>query len=130
MGTGLRTAAPGGRQVLDRNYFLNELRQKRSEIADEIARMGEQVAAAEARQAATAKAEKRFNELRSEVKGLTESLADYNTVLDKASCGRLHAVCAVLGSCRFHGCPMAQLLQSVVTRQSSSELAAAEQRLV
>ncbi len=38
--SGMKTAAAGlGRQVLDKNYFMNELRQKRMEIAQVITQM-------------------------------------------------------------------------------------------
>lgn len=69
--------------MLDKNFFMSELRQKRSEIATVTRQMSEELAALEKRQATYKTMEKRDNDLTKEVKLLQEALADYNCVLDK-----------------------------------------------
>ncbi|GLI70068.1 hypothetical protein VaNZ11_014839 [Volvox africanus] len=82
--SGMKTAAAGvGRQVLDKNYFMNELRQKRMEIAQVTQQMKSDLEALERKQAQYNSMDKRANDLSKEVKILQEALADYNTVLDK-----------------------------------------------
>ncbi|KIZ05137.1 intraflagellar transport protein 74/72 [Monoraphidium neglectum] len=78
----------GGRQVLDRNYFLSQLRQKRQEIINATHELQEEVEELQQHQAAAARANKRAGELQAQVRALQESLADANIVLDKAG---LHA---------------------------------------
>jgi len=73
----------GGRRVLDKNFFLSELRQKRSEIANATQSMQEELEALEKRQAQYNTLETRGNDLMKEVKVMQEALADYNTCLDK-----------------------------------------------
>eukprot|EP00197_Chlamydomonas_leiostraca_P011457 CAMPEP_0202869542 /NCGR_PEP_ID=MMETSP1391-20130828/12512_1 /ASSEMBLY_ACC=CAM_ASM_000867 /TAXON_ID=1034604 /ORGANISM="Chlamydomonas leiostraca, Strain SAG 11-49" /LENGTH=623 /DNA_ID=CAMNT_0049549875 /DNA_START=192 /DNA_END=2063 /DNA_ORIENTATION=+ len=73
----------GGRKVLDKNYFMNELRQKRMEIANVTQKMREELEALEKRQSQYNTMDKKCTDLMKEVKLLQESLADYNTVLDK-----------------------------------------------
>jgi len=73
----------GGRKVLDKNYFINELRQKRAEIANVTQNMRAELEALEKRQQQYNTMDKRCNDLMKEVKILQEALADYNTVLDK-----------------------------------------------
>jgi intraflagellar transport protein 74 len=88
--SGMKTAATavvGGRKVLDKNYFLSELLQKRSEIANITQSMREEVEALEKRQSQYNSMEKRGTELTKEVKAMQETLADYNTVLDKVGLG-------------------------------------------
>lgn len=36
---GVKTASAGGRQVMDKNFFLNQLRQKRSELIEVTAQL-------------------------------------------------------------------------------------------
>ncbi|KAG2495583.1 hypothetical protein HYH03_006183 [Edaphochlamys debaryana] len=82
--SGMKTAAAGvGRQVLDKNYFMNELRQKRMEIAQVTQQMKSDLEAVERKQAQYNSMDKRASDLSKEVKILQEALADYNTVLDK-----------------------------------------------
>ncbi|GAX82423.1 hypothetical protein CEUSTIGMA_g9851.t1 [Chlamydomonas eustigma] len=83
--SGMKTgvAGSGGRKVLDKNYFLAELRQKRSDIANVTQLMREEQEAAMKKQGQYNTMEKRGAELSKEVKTLQESLADFNTVLDK-----------------------------------------------
>lgn len=82
--SGMKTSAgTGGRKVLDKNFFLSELRQKRSEIATITQNMREELEALEKRQGQYNSMEKRGNDLGREVKLMQEALADYNTVLDK-----------------------------------------------
>nr|AAO92260.1 intraflagellar transport protein component IFT74/72 [Chlamydomonas reinhardtii] len=82
--SGMKTAAAGvGRQVLDKNYFMNELRQKRMEIAQVTSNMKSDLEALERKQAQYNSMDKRASDLSKEVKILQEALADYNTVLDK-----------------------------------------------
>ncbi|MEW5313546.1 MAG: hypothetical protein WDW38_005106 [Sanguina aurantia] len=73
----------GGRQVLDKTYFVNELRQKRTEVANKTAEMRSELDALEKRQSQFNSMDRRCNDLMKEVKLLQEALADYNTVLDK-----------------------------------------------
>lgn len=82
--TGVKTAAAApGRQVLDKTYFLTELRTKRNEIVNVTSKMKEELDALEKKQAQHNAIEKRCNDLSKEVKLLQEVLSDYNTVLDK-----------------------------------------------
>ncbi|GIL44084.1 hypothetical protein Vafri_1639 [Volvox africanus] len=82
--SGMKTSAAGvGRQVLDKNYFMNELRQKRMEIAQVTQQMKSDLEALERKQAQYNSMDKRATDLSKEVKILQEALADYNTVLDK-----------------------------------------------
>jgi len=81
---GMKTAAGGGgRKVLDRNYFLSELRTKRMEVANITQQMTTELEALEKRQGQYSQMETHSSRLLKEVKGSQESLADYNTVLDK-----------------------------------------------
>eukprot|EP00200_Dunaliella_tertiolecta_P010673 CAMPEP_0202381376 /NCGR_PEP_ID=MMETSP1127-20130417/35240_1 /ASSEMBLY_ACC=CAM_ASM_000462 /TAXON_ID=3047 /ORGANISM="Dunaliella tertiolecta, Strain CCMP1320" /LENGTH=623 /DNA_ID=CAMNT_0048980319 /DNA_START=178 /DNA_END=2049 /DNA_ORIENTATION=+ len=73
----------GGRQILDKNYFVNELRQKRLDIANVTQKMRDEVDALTKRQAQFQAMDKRCADLTKEVKQHQESLADFNTVLDK-----------------------------------------------
>ncbi|KAG1670889.1 hypothetical protein FOA52_000391 [Chlamydomonas sp. UWO 241] len=83
--SGMKTAqtAGGGRRVLDKNFFLSELRQKRSEIANVTQGMQEELEALEKRQSQYNTLEARGSDLSKEVKIQQEALADYNTCLDK-----------------------------------------------
>ncbi|KAJ9520725.1 hypothetical protein QJQ45_007593 [Haematococcus lacustris] len=83
--SGMKFAAPagGGRKVLDKNFFMNELRQKRMEIANVTQSMQAELEALEKRQAQFAQMEAHASKLMKEVKLQQEALADYNMVLDK-----------------------------------------------
>ncbi|KAJ9521037.1 hypothetical protein QJQ45_022755, partial [Haematococcus lacustris] len=83
--SGMKFAAPagGGRKVLDKNFFMNELRQKRMEIANVTQSMQAELEALEKRQAQFAQMETHASKLMKEVKLQQEALADYNMVLDK-----------------------------------------------
>lgn len=81
---GLKTASPQNRrQVLDKGYFLNELRKKRQDIMGVLNQMREDLQSFDQKQSQFAKCEKRHADLTQEVKSLKESLAEYNMVLDK-----------------------------------------------
>ena len=82
----MRTAVAtgsGGRKVLDKNYFMSELRTKRAEISSVTQNMRDELDALEKKQSQFNTMEKRGNDLLKEVKIMQEALADYNTVLDK-----------------------------------------------
>ncbi|KAF6253295.1 intraflagellar transport protein IFT-71/74 [Scenedesmus sp. NREL 46B-D3] len=73
-----------GRQVLDRTYFINELRQKRQQIINITARMREELEVLAQKKAAAVRAEKTAGQLRKDVRLLQEALADNNIIIDKA----------------------------------------------
>jgi intraflagellar transport protein 74 len=81
--------AAGGRQVLDRNYFVSQLRQKRQEIVNATQQLQEEEAELQQRQTAAARAARRAGELQGEVRALQEALADANIVLDKVGAADL-----------------------------------------
>lgn len=88
-------AAAPGRQVLDKTYFLTELRQKRQEIVAATQQMRDDLASLDQSQAQFSRMDKRSIELMKEVRTLQEQLADHNMVLDRVGCqAPIHSITA------------------------------------
>jgi len=82
----MKTAGQGpGRQVLDKTYFLNELRHKKSELQEANEQLEREVSKFEHSSGAYDRLLKVHDELQKEVRGLQGELTDYNMVLDKSS---------------------------------------------
>eukprot|EP00877_Chromochloris_zofingiensis_P002084 jgi/Chrzof1/11877/Cz06g13080.t1 len=111
-----------GRQVLDRSYFLSELRQKRQEIINITHNIKEELETAQQKQATFARADKRHKELQKEVKQLQEALADHNMVLDKAgSHSALHLINAEYAAVKQRNDMQRQRVDEMLTQRLAIE---------
>eukprot|EP00878_Enallax_costatus_P023413 GHUV01024904.1.p1 GENE.GHUV01024904.1~~GHUV01024904.1.p1 ORF type:complete len:190 (+),score=64.15 GHUV01024904.1:222-791(+) len=84
----------GGRQVLDRTYFINELRQKRQQIINVNAQMRDELEVLDQKKSAVARADKLAVQLKKEVRLLQEALADNNIIIDKVNYVTNYRSCA------------------------------------
>lgn len=83
-----RTAAGGpGRQVMDKSYFLNELRQKNKEIMLEVEKMTKEIHDKQMGNQQFDQIERKYVSLQKEVKELQGALADQNIILDTVGTG-------------------------------------------
>lgn len=84
--SGMKTAGQGpGRQVLDKSYFLAELRQKKQELLQVNEQMEGEINVFEQNAGTFDKLNVKYEQLQKEVKGLQGELSDYNMILDKSS---------------------------------------------
>ena len=82
---GMSAAGRGpGRQVLDKTYFLNELRNKNKELMTQTQVLAKEIHEKEKGNQTYVAVEKKYTQLTKEVKELQGTLADYNIILDKA----------------------------------------------
>jgi intraflagellar transport protein 74 len=82
---GIRTATAGpGRQVLDKSFFLGEIRRKSSECTEERDRLLSELETLEKNNTLFSQMRKRHDALSGEVHSLQGTLADYNLFFDKA----------------------------------------------
>jgi len=82
--TGMNTIGAGpGRQVYDRNYYNNLLRNKNNEIANEINKMKQEVDDINKDNATYLTLERKYETLIKDVRKYEGELADYNLALDK-----------------------------------------------
>ncbi|KAI8472521.1 MAG: hypothetical protein J3K34DRAFT_457787 [Monoraphidium minutum] len=117
--------AAGGRQVLDRNYFVSQLRQKRQEIVNATHQLQEEVEELQQRQAAAARAANRAAELQAAVRAQQEALADANIVLDKAgSHAPLDSIAAELEDARARNAAARARAEAVAGERMALEAAA------
>lgn len=72
-----------GRQIYDRNYYLNLMKTKNNEIADEIQKMKSEVNDINKDNAKYITLERRYEMLIKDVRKFEGELADYNLALDK-----------------------------------------------
>ena len=83
MGGGPARAGVGpGRQVMDKSYFLNELRQKNKEIMLEREKLSKEIHDKQMGNQQFDQIERKYNSLQKEVKDLQGALADQNIILD------------------------------------------------
>jgi len=114
--------ASSGRQVLDRNYFISQLRQKRQEIVNATHQLQQEVEELQQRQAAATRASRRADELQQEVRALQEALADANIVLDKAgSHAPLDAIAEELDAIRARNQAQRIRAESMATERMALE---------
>lgn len=82
--SGIKTSAQGPRrQIYDRSYYLNQLKQKSYEIAAEIQVFKKRTEEIDKEQGVYGQLEKRFQDISKEVLGLEGTLADYNLAADR-----------------------------------------------
>jgi intraflagellar transport protein 74 len=72
-----------GRRIADRSYYLNLLRQKGSEITQEISKFKKSIETIQVNNQQFVAYDKRYEELTKEVRELEGQLADYNLAFDK-----------------------------------------------
>ncbi|CAK72779.1 unnamed protein product (macronuclear) [Paramecium tetraurelia] len=77
------TTAGPGRQIQDKSYYLNQLREKQKEIFNEIERFKKQQDEIQKANTLYVQFERRHEELTKEVRDLEGQLADYNLAFDK-----------------------------------------------
>ena len=84
VGVGIKTAVQGpGRQIYDRNYYHNLLKQKNAEIMNEINKMKQEVDEINKDNSTYLTLEKKYETLIKDVRKYEGELADYNLALDK-----------------------------------------------
>ena len=82
--SGMTTAAVGvGRQVYDRNYYFNLLKNKNNDIANEVNNMKQEVDNINKDNATYLTLERKYETLIKDVRKFEGELADYNLALDK-----------------------------------------------
>ena len=80
----MTTAAVGvGRQVYDRNYYFNLLKNKNNDIANEVNNMKQEVDNINKDNATYLTLERKYETLIKDVRKFEGELADYNLALDK-----------------------------------------------
>lgn len=82
MGMTAKTVGPG-RQIYDRNYYSNLLKQKNIEIASEINKMKQEVEDINKDNSTYLNLERKYEALIKDVRKYEGELADYNLALDK-----------------------------------------------
>jgi intraflagellar transport protein 74 len=82
MGMNVKTAGPG-RQIYDRNYYANQMKQKNIEIANEIQKMKQEVEDINKDNSTYITLERKYESLIKDVRKYEGELADYNLALDK-----------------------------------------------
>lgn len=82
MGMGTAKAGPG-RQIYDRNYYANLLKNKNIEIASEISKMKQEVEDITRDNSTYVNLERKYEQLIKDVRKCEGELADYNLALDK-----------------------------------------------
>ena len=82
MGMNTTKAGPG-RQIYDRNYYANLLKNKNIEIANEIAKMKQEVEDITRDNSTYVNLERKYESLIKDVRKCEGELADYNLALDK-----------------------------------------------
>ena len=81
--SGMKTGAQGrGRSVLDKTYYLGELRQKISQLQTEMASLGQELESYNRDNREYHSYEQRHEMLLSDVKELQGELGDYNTLIE------------------------------------------------
>lgn len=81
---GMQSASRGpGRQVLDKTYYLNELRNKNKELFTQMELHQKEIVEKDKGNQMFVNVEKKYMQLQKEVKELQGTLADYNIILDK-----------------------------------------------
>ncbi|KAM6303087.1 intraflagellar transport protein 74 homolog [Podargus strigoides] len=81
--SGMKTAMKGPqRQILDKTYYLGQLRSKTNELTTEIIKLQEEVEMYKQEKSVYLSYEKRAEVLAAEIKELQGQLADYNMVVD------------------------------------------------
>ncbi|KAM6106205.1 LOW QUALITY PROTEIN: intraflagellar transport protein 74 homolog [Pterocles gutturalis] len=81
--SGMKTAMKGPqRQIMDKTYYLGQLRSKTNEITTEINKLQEEVEMYKQEKSVYLSCEKRAEALAGEIKELQGQLADYNMVVD------------------------------------------------
>lgn len=82
--SGMKAGSLGpARQIYDRNYYLNLMKTKNNEIADEIQKMKQEVSDINRDNAKYLTLERRYEMLIKDVRKYEGELADYNLALDK-----------------------------------------------
>jgi len=82
--TGMNAQSIGpGRQIYDRNYYMNLLRNKNNDIATEINKMKQEVDDINKDNATYLTLERKYETLIKDVRKFEGDLADYNLALDK-----------------------------------------------
>jgi intraflagellar transport protein 74 len=82
--SGMKAGSLGpGRQYYDRNYYVNLMKTKNNEIADEINKMKQEVNDINKDNAKYLTLERRYEMLIKDVRKFEGELADYNLALDK-----------------------------------------------
>jgi len=89
MGGGPARGSTGGpgRQVMDKSYFLNELRQKNKEIVLEVETMSKEIHEKQMGNQQFDQIERKYASLQKEVKDKQGELADQNIILDTVGTG-------------------------------------------
>ena len=82
MGMNTKTVGPG-RQIYDRNYYANQMKQKNIEIASEIQKMKQEVEDINKDNQTYITLERKYESLIKDVRKYEGELADYNLALDK-----------------------------------------------
>lgn len=82
MGMNAKAVGPG-RQIYDRNYYSNLLKQKNIEIATEIQKMKQEVEDINKDNSTYITLERKYETLIKDVRKFEGELADYNLALDK-----------------------------------------------
>ena len=81
---GLKNNATGpGRQIYDRNYYLNQLKHKNTEVTSEINKMKSEVEEINKDNSTYMTLERKYETLIKDVRRYEGELADYNLALDK-----------------------------------------------
>jgi intraflagellar transport protein 74 len=82
--SGMKTAVTGpGRQIYDRTYYLNMLKQKNTECMNEINKMKSEVEEINKDNTTYLTLERKYETLIKDVRKYEGELADYNLALDK-----------------------------------------------
>lgn len=81
---GIKTAAQGpGRTVIDKTYYIGQLRSKTDEIIKVLAKMKNDIDEIEKKNSSFSTLEKTYETLSRDVRNLEGQLADYNLASDK-----------------------------------------------
>ncbi|XP_067677226.1 intraflagellar transport protein 74 homolog [Haliotis asinina] len=80
---GMKTAKQGGRQVMDKTYYLGLIRSKINELNAEVIRLNKDIENANDENSSYLSYEKRAEALAGEIRDLQGELGDYNTLVDK-----------------------------------------------
>jgi len=84
MGMKMKAQGPG-RQVLDKSFYLGELRNKRQALQTVVSEMDEEINNHETNSTTYMAVERKYEALNKDLKALQGTLTDYNIILDKSS---------------------------------------------
>ena len=121
--SGAKTTAQGHkRQIYDRSYYLNQLKQKSYELAAEIQMFKKRGEEIDKEHGLYSQLEKKFQELSKEVLGMEGTLADYNLAADRQrSRMKPEDIKAVYVQLKYHNDMHRQQLDEMFIERKSQE---------